>query len=47
MSYCIRNDGDCTKCSSWNENVEECNQDEDRGGTGHGDDSYSDADMGL
>jgi len=47
MSYCIRFDGDCSKCSSWNEFIEECNQDEDLGCTGHGDESYSDADPGL
>ena len=44
---CIRPDGDCSKCSAFNEFIEGCNQDDDLGGTGHGDDSYSDADMGL
>jgi len=27
--------------------IKVCYQDDDLGGTGHGDDSYSDADMGL
>lgn len=47
MSYCIRNDYDCSKCSSYDESTEACYQDEDRGGTGHGDESLSDADPGL
>ena len=44
---CVRPDGDCSKCSAFNGILEECNQDDDLGGTGHGDDSYSDADPGL
>jgi len=44
---CVRPDGDCSLCSAYNEFIEECNQDEDFGGTGHGDDSLSDADPGL
>lgn len=44
---CVRPDGDCEKCSAYNEFLNECYQDEDLGGTGHGDDSYSDADPGL
>ena len=44
---CVRPDGDCSLCSAFNEFTDECNQDEDFGGTGHGDDSYSDADSGL
>jgi hypothetical protein len=43
---CIRPDGNCLTCSSFNESLEECNQDDDLGGTGYGDDSYSDADLG-
>jgi len=45
--YCIRQDGDCSLCDSFIEELEICNQDEDFGGTGHGDESYSDADPGL
>ena len=45
--YCIRQDGDCSVCDSYIEHLEICNQDEDMGGTGHGDESYSDADPGL
>jgi hypothetical protein len=44
---CVRPDGDCSLCSSYNEFIDDCNQDEDLGGTGHGDESYSDADPGL
>jgi hypothetical protein len=44
---CVRPDGDCSKCSAFNEFIGECNQDDDLGCTGHGDDSYSDADPGL
>ncbi len=47
MSYCIRQDGDCANCSAWNVFANECNQDDDLGCTGHGDESYSDADSGL
>jgi len=45
--YCIRQDGDCSVCDSYIEHLEICGQDEDLGGTGHGDDSFSDADPGL
>jgi hypothetical protein len=31
----------------FDEEEQECNQDDDFGGTGHGDDSFSDADPGL
>ena len=44
---CVRPDGDCSQCSSFNDFIDDCNQDDDRGGTGHGDESYSDADPGL
>ena len=44
---CVRADGDCEQCDAWNEELEVCMQDEDLGGTGHGDISYSDADPGL
>ena len=44
---CIRQDGDCSVCFSYNEDFDDCNQDDDLGCTGHGDDSYSDADPGL
>jgi hypothetical protein len=44
---CVRADGDCELCDAWNEELEVCMQDEDLGGTGHGDISYSDADPGL
>ena len=44
---CVRPDGDCSLCSAFNELLEDCNQDDDLGFTGHGDDSYSDADPGL
>jgi hypothetical protein len=44
---CIRQDGNCSVCSAYDEDIEDCNQDEDFGGTGHGDESYSDADPDL
>lgn len=44
---CIRPDGDCSSCSAFNEFIGDCNQDEYLGGTGHGDESMSDADPGL
>jgi len=44
---CIWPEGDCSLCSAYNEFIDECNQDEDLGRTGHGDESYSDADPGL
>jgi hypothetical protein len=44
---CIRTDGNCSACSAYDEESDECYQDEDLGGTGHGDESYSDADPGL
>jgi hypothetical protein len=44
---CARGDGNCDLCEMWNEEEEICMQDEDLGGTGHGDISYSDADPGL
>lgn len=44
---CIRPDGDCSVCSSYNDDFDYCNQDDDLGSTGHGEDSYSDADPGL
>lgn len=39
--------GICGKCGEHCEYVEEGDRFEDRGGTGHGDISYSDADHGL
>lgn len=49
MSFmnCIRTDGDCSFCSSLIEEFDECNQDDEYGGTGYGDESFSDADPGL
>ena len=47
MAYCIRPDGDCSMCDSYIERFDVCGQDEYFGGTGHGDESYSDADPGL
>ena len=44
---CVRPDGNCSACSTYDGDFEDCNQDEDYGGTGHGDESYSDADQGL
>jgi hypothetical protein len=44
---CIRNDDNCEKCTSWDDDLEICMQDDDLGGTGHGDESFSDADSGL
>lgn len=44
---CVRPDSDYSVCSSYNENIDDYNQDDNLGGTGHGDDSYSDADPGL
>jgi hypothetical protein len=44
---CARADGDCWSCCMFDEEEQECNQDDDFGGTGHGDDSFSDADPGL
>lgn len=44
---CARGDGDCTICDMYVEQQDVCLQDPDFGGTGHGDDSYSDADPGL
>jgi hypothetical protein len=46
-SNCVRPDGQCELCDSWDENAQVCLQDEDFGGTGHGDESLSDADPGL
>jgi len=43
--YCPKIDGDCESCEMFND--EDCMQDPDLGGTGHGDISYSDADSGL
>jgi hypothetical protein len=43
---CVRADGDCSACDAWDNDLETCTQDEDLGGTGHGDDSLSDADSG-
>lgn len=42
---CCRPDGDCFSCSSYDEDENICLQDDDLGCTGHGDDSYSDADF--
>lgn len=42
---CVRTDGDCLDCDMWN--GENCCQDNDFGGTGHGELSMSDADPGL
>ena len=44
---CVRPDGDCLVCSSYNDDFDDCNQDYDLGGTSHCDDSYSDGDPGL
>ena len=44
---CVRPDGDCSKCTAYNKFIDDCNQEDDLGGTGHGDESYSDADPGL
>lgn len=45
---CFLPDGDCSVCSAYNVDFDNCNQDDDLVGTGHGDDdSYSDADPGL
>jgi hypothetical protein len=40
---CVRADGDCELCDAWNEELQVCTQDEDPGGTGHSDESLSDA----
>lgn len=45
--YCIRPDGDCSVCDSHDNFFDVCTQDPDLGGTGHGDESYSDADLGM
>ena len=45
--FCARADGDCSKCEMWDEKENICYQDDDSGGTGHGEDSFSDADPGL
>jgi hypothetical protein len=37
----------CESCDAWNEDLQACMQDENLGGTGHGDESLSDADHGL
>ena len=42
---CARGDGDCTQCGMYVNG--DCYQDDDLGGTGHGDISFSDADNGL
>ena len=44
---CVRADGDCEQCDAWNEELEICMQDEDLGGTGHGDKSLSEADISI
>ena len=44
---CVRPDSDCSVCSSYNDDFDDCNQDDDLGSTSHGDDSYSDVDPGL
>jgi len=46
-SNCVRPDGQCELFDSWDENAQVYLQDEDFGGTGHGDESLSDADPGL
>jgi len=46
-SNCVRPDGQCDLCDSWDEDAKVCLQDEDFGGTGHGDESLTDADPGL
>ncbi len=43
----MRLDGQCMLCPAYDEEEDECLQDLDLGGTGHGDDSLSDADPGL
>jgi len=47
LTNCIRPDGNCSVCSAYDEDSDDCNQDEDLGGTGHGDESHSDADPDL
>jgi len=44
---CVRSDGNCELCGAWDEELEVSTQDENLGGTGHGDISYSDADPEL
>ena len=44
---CARADGDCSLCKMWDEENDVCLQDDDEGGIGHGEESYSDADPGL
>jgi hypothetical protein len=44
---CIFMISDCFECEMYDPETDECFQDEDQGGTGHGDESYSDADPGL
>jgi len=44
---CARSDGNCELCDAWDEDLQVCMQDDDLGGTGHGDESFSDADTGL
>jgi len=39
--------GDCFDCEMYDPEADECYQDEDLGGTGHGDISFSDSDTGL
>lgn len=44
---CIFMISDCFDCEMYDHEADECYQDEDLGGTGHGDISYSDANPGL
>ncbi|MDP2338700.1 MAG: hypothetical protein Q8N05_20075 [Bacteroidota bacterium] len=37
---CVRPDSNYSMCSAYNDDFDDCNQDDDLGGTGHGDDSF-------
>jgi hypothetical protein len=47
IQNCCSIDGECSLCDMYNEQENQCYQDEDLGCTGHGDESFSDADPGL